>query len=132
MAQKNKKEGKKGALATDWLITIIIVIFSLTVLLIFYYNIWPSYKPIDRDVCKQSVIIRATMPDIVQSYIPLKCKTNKVCITSSTGFLGLGRGNCQEFVGEQGVETVKVKSEADIEKTYADEILDCWLMMGEG
>lgn len=84
---------------------------------------------VDREVCHQSIIYRATLPGFGGSkeFIPLKCKTQKVCITS--GIIG---GSCKEFNNSKGVVKVKVKTKDQIEQYVAREIIDCWKMTGEG
>jgi hypothetical protein len=70
------------------------------------------------------------MPSITQDYLPLKCRTEKFCIT--TGFFG---GNCKDtpaYGRAEGVVKVNVKTKEDIEKFMAGEILSCWQMMGQG
>jgi len=123
---KDNKLLKKAEMTSGWLITIILLVIGFGILLIFLYNM-QGVTQVDNEVCHQSVIFRATAPSIVQSYIPLKCKTNKVCITS-----GLFAGECSEFEGEKGITTIKVSSLSQIEKVYAEQILSCWSTMGEG
>ncbi|MBM3247596.1 hypothetical protein FJZ17_03615 [Candidatus Pacearchaeota archaeon] len=119
---------KKGEITVSWIITIILLALGFIFLLVFYFNIGGT-GTMDDEICHQSVILRATMPNLAQDYLPLKCKTKKICITSS-GLFNLGA--CKDLEGEKGISTVKVKSVADIEKVYAEEILKCWAMMGEG
>jgi len=147
---KIKKIGnKKADLPSGFTVMIIILVIGFGILLFFLVRfLWQ--ERIDREVCHQSVIFRATasgISEMVEDYIPLKCKTAKYCITTG-GFLGIGGGKCDKtykengeekpeaFKGESGITKVKVKSEAkgikDIERTFAKEIIDCWSMMGEG
>ena len=120
------KHNNRGDITSGWLITIILLVIGFGILLIFLYNM-QGVSQADTEVCHQSVIFRATVPSLAQNYIPLKCKTNKICITS-----GLFAGKCSEFEGETGITTVKVSSLSQIEKVYAEQILSCWSMMGEG
>jgi len=119
---------KKGEFTVSWIVTIILVILGFIFLLVFFYNTI-DVRTLDSEVCHESVVLRATMPALAQSYLPLKCKTNKICITSGNI---LSRGSCNDFKGEKSISTVKVNSLKDIEKIYAQEILNCWTMMGEG
>ncbi len=128
------KRGKKAALSAKMIVTIILLIMGFIILLFFMLRfVWT--ERVDKEVCHESVILRATLPSIVKEYIPLKCKTAKYCITTS-GFLGIGGGKCngkgEAFQGEKGITKVKVKSKEDIERFLAREIIDCWSMMGEG
>jgi len=119
---------KKGELTTKHLVEIILIAMGLAILLFFYWQIsWTGQ--VDREACRQSVVLRGTLPGYmgVKNYIPLKCKTDKICITS-----GLWGGNCTEFKGETGISYVRVNNIQQIEKTIAQNIVDCWSMMGEG
>lgn len=123
------KKTKKGMIVTKTLVTIILLIIGFSIALIVYYQLsWTGR--VDREVCHQSVIYRATLPALggLKEYVPLKCKTQKICITS--GFIG---GKCEEeFENAKGVLKIKVKNEKQINKAIAQEIVDCWSMMGEG
>lgn len=119
-------ENKKAEISVSMIVTIILLVVGFIILLIFYYNIGGT-GTIDDQICHESVIFRATLPTIVQDYIPLKCKTKKYCITNR-----LFGNNCTSFTGQTGITKVRVTREGDIEKLYAQEILKCWEMMGEG
>lgn len=117
---------KKG-LAVSVLIVIIITIIGFAILLFFYSQIaWTGN--IDRSVCHQSVVYRATLPGFAntKNLVPLKCRTEKICITSSI------LGKCKEYEGAKGVTKIKVNSVDDIEKVISQEVLSCWKTMGEG
>lgn len=119
---------KKGEITTGTLITIILLILGFLIVLFLYYQInWTGR--VDREVCHQSVIYRATLPAFagMKEYVPLKCKTEKICITS-----GLIGGSCEDFKNAKGVVKVKVKNKEQIERFISQEIVDCWSMMGEG
>jgi hypothetical protein len=87
----------------------------------------------ERDICKLSVLSRATAPSAVQAAVPLKCKTAKTCLTES--YFG---GGCKEqFAGEENVEYVRLSGNIEnkrrqIEEASANAMYDCWSMMGEG
>ncbi|MBM3246938.1 hypothetical protein FJZ17_00130 [Candidatus Pacearchaeota archaeon] len=121
---KDKK--RKGEITIAWIVTIVLLVLGFMMVLIFFYNLGGT-GAMDREVCHQSVIFRATIPESTQGFLPLKCKTNKICITS--GLLG---GECADFIGEKGITRVRVRNEEQIEQIYAQEILDCWSTMGEG
>ena len=126
MERKNKN--KRADITSATLIGIIILIIGFVVLLIFFYGLNLNERA-DIETCHQSVVFRATLPSFggVKDYIPLKCQTNKICITSKT----IG-GECAEFKNVKGTTTIKVKNEDDIEKIIAEKIIECWGMMGEG
>lgn len=119
-------ENKRG-LAVSVIIVIIIVVIGFAILLFFYSQVaWTGN--IDRTVCHQSVIYRATLPGFANAkeLIPLKCRTEKICLSSN--FFG----KCKEFEGAKGITTIKVSDVKDIERVLAQEILSCWKTMGEG
>jgi hypothetical protein len=129
----NFKNRRKGAIVIAQLVTVILLVLGFTILIIFFYSVdWTGR--VDREVCHESVIFRATLPSVVKDFIPLKCKTGKICVTDKL----LGKGDCKDEYGDiKGVQTVRVRgSNVDkikkVEKLYAQEILDCWTMMGEG
>ena len=117
---------KKG-LAVSVIVVMIIIVIGFAILLFFYSQIaWTGN--IDRSVCHQSVIYRAILPEFANAkdFVPLKCRTEKICITSS--FLG----KCKEFEGAKRVTRVKVNDIQDVEQIISQEILSCWKTMGEG
>ena len=119
---------KKGALATNVLVTLIILVLGFVI--VFYFLVMFDWTgTVNEEVCHQSVIYRASLPSLggAKEYVPLKCKTDKICITS--GFIG---GECKEFENLEGVTTMRVSNLEDIEQILAREILSCWSMMGEG
>ena len=81
------------------------------------------------EVCKLSILSRATSPDAAKGVVPIQCTTKKLCLTKD--------GDCRKnFAGEKP-EVVKLSSDENgaikqISKASADAMLDCWKMMGEG
>jgi hypothetical protein len=118
---------KKGEMTSKQIISIILLVVGFGIILVFLLA-YPWGETINRETCHESVIIRATSPQLTQSYVPLKCKEAKFCITSKL----IGKGDCDEFKNEEGVTKVRVSSKEDIEKFLAREYIDCWTMMGEG
>ncbi len=121
-----KKIIQKKALVMQTVVALIVLILGFAILLFAFYQLnWTGN--VDKKVCSQSVVYRATLPSFANSkeLVPLKCKTGKICITS-------GNGKCKEFENTKGVTTVKAKDVEDVEQTVAKEILSCWEMMGEG
>jgi hypothetical protein len=122
---------KKGALPVEWLVGIILTILGVVVIGAFLYGNF-SGGDIDREACRVSVNTRATLPYAVQGYVPLKCQTEKICITGKL----LGKGECEEFEGVKNFVTMRVgnneKGLKQIEQIYAQETLECWNIMGRG
>lgn len=119
---------KKADITSGTLITIILVIIGFVIVFLFYTQLNLG-GTVDRETCHQSVIYRGTLPIVAgaKDFISLKCKTQKVCITS-----GLIGGNCKEFENAKAVIKVKVKSKEQIEQYIARDVVDCWRTMGEG
>ncbi|MFA5992402.1 MAG: hypothetical protein WC796_01705 [Candidatus Pacearchaeota archaeon] len=122
---------KKGELPVSWTVTIILLLIGFVILLVIYFEFF-NFDMIDRQACHKSVLLRGSLPyqSVSQGYVPLQCKTQKICITGDSG------GKCTEFKNEEKVRRVKVLNNErgldEIQKLYAQEILDCWSMMGEG
>jgi hypothetical protein len=129
------KKEVKAEITTSTIISIVILILGFgLVLLVFTQINWRG--DVDMQVCHESVILRASTPNVLgaQNLVPLKCKTNKICVSSSSNVLGTGTGECDEFknIEKEEIETVKVNNKDQIEKLLANEIVDCWSMLGEG
>ncbi len=125
---------KKAELTSKHIVGLVILVVGFAILLLLYWQIsWTGN--IDREVCHQSVILRATAPDTVlgtKDYVPLKCATRKICITDKF----FGKGDCEEFAGEK-YEKVRISGselerQEQINMFIAREMADCWAMMGEG
>jgi len=119
---------KKGAMTMNMLVMIIILVVGFAI--VFYFFVMFDWTGrVNEEVCHQSVIYRATLPSMagMKEYVPLKCKTDKICITS-----GLIGGSCKEFENLTGITKMKVRNTEQIEQILAREIIDCWRMMGEG
>jgi len=117
---------KRGELTSATIIPILIIIASFTVILLFLFsNDFSSYA--EDDVCKLSVLTRATSPQEFQSGLPLKCNTKKICLTSR--FFG---GDCDSFAGEKDVKKFRIDKADDLSKVAAEEMYSCWNMMGQG
>jgi len=119
---------KRAQITSKTLVTMILLILGFLIVLFLYYQFnWTGR--VDDEVCHQSVIYRGTLPGLagVKEYVPLKCKTEKLCVTS-----GLVGGSCEEFENVKGVTKIKVKTKEQVERAIAQEIVDCWRMMGEG
>src|SRR3990172_6186358 len=119
---------KKADISASTIVTVFLLIIGFGILLLFYYQINFSER-VDKEACHQSVVFRATLPAFagIKDFIPLKCKTEKVCVTSK-----LFGQSCDDFKGASGVTKAKVNNKGGVEKVIAQRIFDCWEMMGEG
>ncbi len=122
---------KKGQLATYQIVIIVLAIVGLIVVLLFFFAFKDSVNT-GNDICHLSVLTRATSPQALQSFVPLKCTTNKICLTSNSN------SKCADsFAGEQGVTVINLPSDSEsaarmIEQTSADAMYNCWSVMGQG
>jgi hypothetical protein len=119
---------KKGSLSANQIILIILAIMGFLAVLGFLFASNLSGFSED-EICKLSVLTRATSPEELRGAAPLKCSTKKICLTS-----GLF-GECEQFLGEENVESVRVsgnfESKAEqIEEASARAMYECWDMMG--
>jgi hypothetical protein len=120
-------EKKKADMTSTVLITVILAVIGFIIILLVYARFaWT--ESVNKETCHQSVIYRATLPAFAGSkeYVPLKCKTSKICITSASN------GKCREFENAKGVTRLKVINKEQIEQAVAKEIVDCWETMGQG
>ena len=127
-SERTGLKNEKKALVLSTVVGLIILILGFAILAFAFFQVnWTG--DINRDVCHQSVIYRATLPGFanMKNYVPLKCQTEKICITA--GFIG---GKCKEFENMKGVSNVKVADREDAEQVIAKEIVSCWEMMGGG
>lgn len=122
---------KKADVTIGFIVSVIVLLIGFALLLLIYYQFYWQGQ-VDTSVCHNSVVYRGTLPSASKSLIPLKCATTKICITANI----LQPGNCEEFKNDQGVMTMRVSNNQDgldqIQKVYADQILSCWSMMGQG
>ncbi len=121
---------KKGEIVSGTVISFILLIFGLAIILFIFFQI-PWQQNIDSQACHQSVVVRATAEELIPiegtgSFVPLKCKTEKICVGAGKKF------TCNEFGNAKGVTNYEVDEKIDIEKVIADETLECWQTMGEG
>ncbi len=118
--------GKRGVIEAEFLAKLTLALFGFGILIFIWTQLaWSG--GVDKKLCHESVIIRGTLPMLTQEIVALKCKPENVCITAGTG----GK-DCETMKDTKGVTTVKVTSTKDVEKVIANEVLECWRMMGEG
>lgn len=122
---KNKNFEKKG-IAQTTVVGVILLIIGVGILLMFLYRIQYS-ELAATEVCRESVTLRAASLGATYKFaelVPLNCKTSKICITNG--------GECKSNFPGETILTKKVKTSNDISKAIADQVLNCWDMMGQG
>ena len=127
MDRKGKKEkgnslikDKRGELTSKQLVTIIILIVSFAIIILFFVMLGLR-KTIDTETCRNSVILRGSIP-LGKDTVQLKCKTTDICLSMG--------GDCD--VIRKGLVTIKVDNENELIKEMVTLLWDCWWMMGEG
>jgi hypothetical protein len=120
---------KRGELTSSQIAMLVLSIAAFVIILIFLLLFLDIENQTDEEICRLSVLTRATSPDAVQSSLPLKCQTKKICI-SLTG------QKCPQFLAEKS-ENIQINKNPDIgseeiENIVAKEMLSCWNIMGEG
>lgn len=136
---------RKGELTSTQIVTLILAIIGFVLVGLGLYTIFEDDSLTNRDLCRLSILSRATVPTAGQQFVPLNCQTEKICITVDDGaFLGLGGKNnsCKQFTGEKNVRNVELKIKNNtlvndkavetIQREVANAMYDCWLMTGQG
>jgi len=134
---------KKGAILSSELVVMISVILGAIFVALWFFGFFDNGSLTERETCGLSILSRATVPSVVQQGIPLSCFTEKVCITTKEGFLGIGGkdNECEQFSGDENVRTVYVKVDGGIgdvkavdtiQREVANAMFDCWIMAGQG
>lgn len=110
---------KRGEISTKFLVGIIILIVSFTIILalIARLNLGEVTR---KQICHNSVVLRSTRKVFSGN---LDCSTTYVCIS--------GGEDCEKF---SSTVTVKVDpaNKPEVLRAVADELADCWWMFGEG
>ncbi len=128
---------KKGELSSTALVTIILAVVGFILVGLALYNIFKDDSLTNRDLCRLSVLSRATVPSAGQQFVPLNCQTEKICLTIK----GENNNGCKQFAGEKNVRNVEVKIDGSlndakavetIQREVANAMYDCWLMTGQG
>ena len=119
---------KKGELTSTQIIGIILVIAGFVVILLFIPSIMEVFGSggDNRELCKLSVISRAATASGAQQAIPLRCSTERVCISKSGG-----SDSCTQFAGESVRSSVRLDGDVEkdkdiIEKEIGDGMVEWW------
>lgn len=104
----NKIKDKRGAISWSVIITLIVIVLVGAIILI-WLGKFPFQKTIDKESCHQSVVLRSNSLLGIspgKAVVPLKCKTEEIIIDT--------------------------RDEQEIKEIIANEMYDCWWMLGEG
>ncbi|MGV8142429.1 MAG: hypothetical protein ACP5NS_02220 [Candidatus Pacearchaeota archaeon] len=131
---------KRGELTSQEIAVLVLGIGGFVLVFLFLFAIFDNQSLTERELCRLSILERATLPSGVEKAVPLQCTTEKVCITIDEGIFGK-ESDCKQFAGEENVRVVKVKLNdigqqtqaiRAVERETANAIFDCWAMTGQG
>ena len=107
---------------------IVLGLLGFVLIFIFLFGLEDFFQTED-ELCRLSVLKRATLPSSAQSVFPLKCKTKKVCLTD-----GKSNDCVGSFAGEEQRTITLDRAEVTekVEQEITEKMYDCWKMMGEG
>lgn len=126
-----KRMDKKG-IEEKYIITLILGIFGLAILMYFYTQFsWTTLT--DKEICHESVVYRGTLNAGIfepgREHIPLKCKTENICLDESNK-------ECVNVFGKKTdknkITKIKIKDKTDVEEVFSDALVECHSIFGEG
>ncbi len=137
MNKKGEGEGPTWSVSTVSGLIAMLLIFSV---LLFFVSGFKPYEQVDKKVCHESVVYKATVPetnDIKVVNIPLICKTEKICFASSVLDSPLSWDNCDDHYQGEEYDTIRIggsveERQKEINRVIAEKMAECWSMMGEG
>jgi len=106
----------------NYLLPAIMAVIVLGISFYFIFNEYFTGEDIDKEVCKESIMVRATLPEIKTAGVkivtfkddfPLKCKTNVVEVTAD-----------DIKKGEDG--------KRNVERLIGDAFAECWFLFDNG
>lgn len=112
----------KAELTTQQIVTMIILIASFAILLLFYFNLNLGDAS-KKDICHDSVIKQGSLAKNAFKGGSLDCRTEYVCIS--------GGEDCEDFGADTTIE-IDAKNESEFYRAVAEEMANCWWMFGEG
>lgn len=121
---------KRGEITSSKIVGILLIVAGFIVVVFFLVSILNLGGQTEDEVCRTSILTRATAPEATQRYLPLKCTTKKICLTTSNGI-------CSQFIGEKNVETIKISSKPEkgakqINEIFANQMFDTFSITGRG
>jgi hypothetical protein len=125
---------KKGEMTSRQIVILIIIIVSFLIILLLYglYQWEPS---IDAETCHESIVLRSSFNlGIIKGtdIIPLKCRTEKICLSMEGGDCGFGDASKDNPVTRVKLSKDKKKAQEKLMQVIADELYDCHSMVGRG
>ncbi|MEK6847178.1 MAG: hypothetical protein AABY16_03365 [Nanoarchaeota archaeon] len=146
-----------GELSSQQIVVIVLALGAFIIAALFLFGVFNNEDLTERELCRLSILERATVPNVAAQAIPIQCTTEKICITADKNFIekvkdvftrnpaAIGatkKSDCKQFAGEENVREVKVKIDSNpshqaetvkaIEREVANAMYDCWVMTGQG
>ncbi|HLC52935.1 MAG TPA: hypothetical protein VJK03_00160 [Candidatus Nanoarchaeia archaeon] len=109
---------RNGELTSKQLVTIILIIVSFAVILLFFYML-NLRSHVATEACRNSIVLRGTAP--FGKTVQLNCKTEDVCISSG--------GSCTDV---RGARITKVANKNELLDELGNLMYDCWWQTGAG
>ncbi len=133
-------------MAPEQIALLVLAILGFVLAAMFLFGVFENKELSERELCRISILSRATISGIIENAAPLNCFTEKICLTPKKSFLksfgGSEKSSCKQFAGEINVRAVEVvvdnnpehqKESADIiQREVANAMFDCWAMTGQG
>lgn len=114
-----KRQIKKGELATQQIVMLIILIASFAIILFFLVKLNLG-QTTEKELCHNSVVTKGSSI-LPEDTVPLDCKRTYLCITKD--------GSCEQMTKP---DKQRVSTEEEVYEVLAKEMADCWWMFGEG
>ena len=72
---------KRGAVTPDEIVLTILAIVGFVIVMLVLLTVFDLEETSEDEICKLSVLTRATVPAEAPQLVPLKCTTKKTCLT---------------------------------------------------
>jgi hypothetical protein len=123
---------KRGQITAKQFIALIILVLGIVLILILWASL--NWKPtITKEICHESVVYRGSVnvgPFQTSKIVPLKCKTEKICLTDDDDCKQYGELNKDNPVTK--VELSEGNEREEILDVLSDAMFDCHSILGEG
>jgi len=133
--KKGLNQNKRGTVALDKTIILILIVISFAILL-FFYSIFNWNPKIDKEACRESVILRGSLNAGIfqpgRETIPLKCETEKICMTMGSECSEFGKPSRLNKITTVKLSNSKAKAQEQVREVIAEALYDCHAILGEG
>lgn len=127
---------RKGEITSTQLVMLIILIVSFVVVISFLYKIYNWNTLIDKESCHESIVFRSSVNfGFIKSskIIPLKCRTEKICLSmSGEDCVQVGKNSKENPVTKIKLDKDPAKARSQIIDQLTESMRECHSMLGEG